>query len=72
MNYYIVRLYDKLRCVMANSPRQAVKLAVDDRSIPSSAWRWLGDATTEGFYGPLQITMLPRKAAGPKQLELEF
>jgi len=72
MNYYIVRLYDKQRTLMANSPRQAVKLAVDDRSIPSSAWRWLGNATKAGFYGPLQITVLPRKAAGPVQLTLEF
>ena len=56
MNPYTVRLYDKQRTLLAVSPRQAVKLAVASRSIPSSAWRWLGDATTEGFYGPLSIT----------------
>ena len=55
MNSYTVRLYDKQRTLLAVSPRQAVKLAVASRSIPSSAWRWLGDATTEGFYGPLSI-----------------
>ena len=72
MKSLTIKLYHQQVTVMANSPRQAVKLAVDSRSIPSSAWRWLGDATTAGFYGPLSITVLPRKAAGPVQLTLEF
>ena len=56
MKSFTVKLYHQQITVMANSPRQAVKLAVDSRAIPSSAWRWLGDAQLEGHYGPLSIT----------------
>lgn len=56
MKSFTIILYGQRATRVAMSPRQALKLAVDARQISQAAWRWMGDATQEGYYGPLSIT----------------
>lgn len=56
MNSYTIKYYSRQRTVLAPTPRKALWLAVRARAIPSGAWNWIKDATTEGYYGPLSIT----------------
>ena len=61
LNSYEIRLGHKVAHTRAHSVRQAIKHVVDSRAIPATAWHWLGDGTTEGFYGPLSIQKLPTR-----------
>jgi len=74
MNTYRITFFNTNAVVAAATPRAALYKAAlykatKIRAIAKQAWNNIKGQET---FGPLSITVLPRKAAGPKQLELEF
>jgi len=69
MNTYRITFFNTNAVVAAATPRAALYKATKIRAIAKQAWNNIKGQET---FGPLSITVLPRKAAGPKQLELEF
>ena len=55
MKSYHINMSGKVATVLAASPRKALYLATQSRAIPASAWNFMKEHTTEGFYGPLSI-----------------
>lgn len=69
MNTYRITFFNTNAVVAAATPRAALYKATKLRAIANKAWNNIKGQET---FGPLQITVLPRKAAGPVQLTLEF
>ena len=69
MNTYRITFLNTNAVVAAATPRAALYKATKIRAIAQQAWNNIKGQET---FGPLQITVLPRKDVGPQQLTLEF